>query len=300
MKKVILFLFICCCAFQMKGQTLPVLLTPSDAASAGIAETSLAADSYAFAIDVNPSSVMFSQKKMSAAFTYGKWAPAATNGNLLSAGGWFNGGHWSVGLGFKNLKMDGYEVTSNNGVISQIEDTFYPSDMLLSLGGAFKITQAFSMGATVRMVSSSLAKDAKYTGFNADLAATFSNNKLQAGVKLANLGPKVSYGEESSYPQPMLLSAGISYTIIKGFNANAQADFLFSGAFAAGIGAEYGWKDMLFVRAGYHLGTGKKGIGSYGSLGLGFHIVGISIDAAYIAFSETLRNTLMFTLSYSL
>lgn len=299
MKKILLTSLLAVFAVALQAQTLPVLLVSQDAASLGLAQASLAADAGAYSIDINSSAAVFSSQKMSAAVSYGIWQPLASSGKIISSGGWWNGGKWAAGLAFKRLGMEGYEIITPNGVVSQKDGVFNPSEFALALGGAYKVMDVLSVGATLRLVSSSLGASAKASAFNADISATFNNGPLRAGIKVGNLGPKVSYGEDSSYDQPMIASAAASYSIIDGLRVLAQADWMPAGAFMAGAAAEYGWKDMVFARAGYHLGTGNKGTASYASAGLGAKFAGVRLDAAYVFMGENLRNSLQFTLGYS-
>ena len=111
----------------------------------------------------------------------------------------------------------------------------------------------------------------------------------------------MKYGE-NTYSQPSLVKAGAGYTIGLGTSSiavNAEADVLFSGGFMAGLGAEYSFDDLVFVRAGYHYGDDKKAIPSYGSLGAGVKFFGVRLDVAYLVGSQVLKNSLGVTLGYS-
>ena len=277
-----------------------VLLLPSDAASLGYANTSLTAEVTASAAEYNPSALVFSPSKMAVGAGYGLWLPAVSSASLLSAGGWYHGRTWGGGLQVKRLGMEAYVPTNENGVASQIEDPFKPSELTVSLGAGFALGHNFSVGATLRLISSSLGNNAKAISFNADISACYDNGPLRAAVKMGNLGPKLKFNEEDSSAQPTLFSAGVSYGIVAGLRAQVQADYLFDGSFMAGLGAAYCWRNMLSARAGYHLGTGTYGTQSYASAGLGVRFVGVSLDAAYVFLGENLRNTFLITLSYTL
>lgn len=278
------------------AQSLPVLLVPADAASLGTAGTGLAGEVLSSAVENNASALVFAPQKMLAGVSYGMWKPSA--GSLISGGGWWNGGKWAAGFQLKSLSSGSYIPTSENGVASQIDDPFSPSDLSIALGGAFRIGSSLSAGVTLQMVSSSLGKDYKAFTVNASVSATYDNGPLRAGLAVQNLGAPITYAEDVKSPQPMLVSAGASYRIIPGLRAQLQADYLFSGAFMAGVGAEYAWKDMLLVRAAYHLNTGALGPASYASAGLGVRFAGVRLDVAYVPWGETLGQTLMFTLGY--
>ena len=65
---------------------------------------------------------------------------------------------------------------------------------------------------------------------------------------------------------------------------------LFSGAFAAGIGAEYSFDKLIFARVGYHYG-GESVVPSFASAGFGFHNGMFCLDAAYLFGSDVLNNS---------
>ena len=73
--------------------------------------------------------------------------------------------------------------------------------------------------------------------------------------------------------------------------------YLFAGALGAAAGVEYGFKDMIFARAGFHYGSASLGLPTYASLGLGAKFAGVTLDAAYLLVGN-LSNSLMFTVGY--
>ena len=95
-----------------------------------------------------------------------------------------------------------------------------------------------------------------------------------------------------------MAKVGAAYHI-GGFQASAEVDYLFAGAIMAGIGAEYGFKDIAFIRAGFHYGDAQKAIPTYASVGLGVQYWGVRLDATWITASSVLGNSLGFSLSYS-
>lgn len=74
---------------------------------------------------------------------------------------------------------------------------------------------------------------------------------------------------------------------------------LFSGALMAGLGAEYDIADFVSARAGFHYGDSSKALPSFASVGLGGHIAGVNLDAAYIFGSPATGNSFMVGLGYS-
>jgi len=53
---------------------------------------------------------------------------------------------------------------------------------------------------------------------------------------------------------------------------------------------------MVFVRAGYHLGTDKAPLPSFATVGAGFKYAGFSLNVAYLTANNIIGNTLTFGL----
>ena len=81
-------------------------------------------------------------------------------------------------------------------------------------------------------------------------------------------------------------------------DVNVDADYFFSGWFAAAFGASYTFNDLVSFRAGYRYG-GKSPIPSYASVGAGVKFAGVKLDLSYLLGSEVMNNTLAVGLGYS-
>lgn len=285
------------------SQTLPSLLVPSDAAGLGMASATVAGKPCAFTLENNASSMSFLEKTFSIAASYGMWQPAAAKDQILGAGAVFKAtGRLAFGVAAKMFNQPAYTIFDENGVASQVNGTFTPKEASVGLGVSFAVTDFLSVGVTGKMLSSSLAKDAKANVFGGDVSLVYAADALRAGLSVNNLGGKVKYGT-SEYSQPSLVKAGASYTFgsaaASAVTAAAEADYLFAGALMAGMGAEYSYKDRVFARAGFHYGDKAKAIPSYASLGLGGQFAGVSLNAAFLLGSKTLGNSLLFSLGYA-
>lgn len=188
-----------------------------------------------------------------------------------------------------------YDVVGESGTGNS---TFSPKDMLITAGVSYKIISALSLGATFRYMNSSIAAKNTYSAVGADvmLAGSFGPAKVTAGV--TNLGSKVKAANGSEYSIPMAITVGGNYAAdfgLSAISANAQIDYFMTGGLRAGLGAEYSFKNMLFVRAGYNYG-GKSVIPSFVSAGLGAKFGGFGINLAALFGSIT---TLQFGLGYS-
>lgn len=279
------------------AQALPSLLIPSEASVLGVGGAAVAGPTGAFAVDNNAAAMSLSQSKASVGVSYSLWQPSAAKDHLLGVGGFWHGGKLSLGASVKRFAMPSYEVTSTNGVVSQVDGVFKPADLSVALGGSFAVADWLSVGVAARLTSSSMAKDAKATVFGADISVMYAGESLKAALVVANLGGKVKYGE-SSYAQPTQARAGAAYTFLDCLTAQAELSYLFAGSFGAAAGLTWSMRDMLFVRAGFHYGSGNVGLPTFASLGLGGRFAGVSLDAAYLLMGP-LGNTLQATLSYS-
>lgn len=300
MKKTILSLSLLCAACLYSGaQTVPSLITCYGAAESGYAGASVASGASAYAVDVNPAAMSLHEGTMAVGASYGIWQPDAASDKLIGAGGFARvGKKFAVGAGFKLFSQPSYEVVSGNGIYSQVDGTFTPKDISVSLGASYLIGGGLSAGITARYVSSSLSGDAKASSVMADVALTYSSAGLRAAVAVANLGGGLKYAEKS-YDLPALAKAGVSYDIVRNLSAMAEVDYLFEGAVMASVGGEYRIKDIVTARLGYHYGDDAKAIPSYASAGLGLKWSGVSVDAAYLFASESLGGSMLFTLGYS-
>lgn len=168
--------------------------------------------------------------------------------------------------------------------LGRVSGSFTPKEIIIGAGVSYLLRENLSLGATFKYASQSLSSDASYSAVAADVfvAGRFAGLTATAGV--SSLGSKVtsSSGDRYSLPSSGALGVGYGLDLMQGLRLNAQAnaDFYFSGAFAAGAGAELTYRKFVSLRAGYNYG-GKSVIPSYGSLGAGVKLFGASLDFTY-------------------
>lgn len=298
MKKAIVMTALCALCLNLSAQTtMQFLGVNSDAETAAVAGTGIARPANAFAVESNMAAAALSASKMAFGAGYDIWQPNASKTGIVSVGGFFRvGDNLAIGAGFKNFAEPEYTYASAEG---RSTISFKPSEMAVSIGGAYKLSDAFSLGLDAKVALSTLADFAKATAVAADLTLAYSANGLSAGLAVSNIGGKVTYsGSDASYALPMSARAGAAYTV-SGFTASLEADYIFNGGLMAGLGAEYWIKEIVAVRAGFHYGDSAKAIPTYASLGLGAKFAGVSLNAAYLLASETLGGTMMFGLAYA-
>ena len=290
MRKIIasiLFLGICTGVF---AQAVPFLNIPSDARTAAMGGTGIALEKGAFTLDDNMATSAMTHWTAAFGANFWSWAPSTSALKLINASGYYRFGKFAVALGGKYCMEKPFDVVS---AVGKPLGTYTPSSFTLGAGFAYRIIDPLAVGVTLRYVSANYYENIKEGTVAADINATFSKGGLRAAVGVANLGGKIK-----GSPLPAMAKVGAAYHI-GGFQASAEVDYLFAGAIMAGIGAEYGFKDIAFIRAGFHYGDAQKAIPTYASVGLGVQYWGVRLDATWITASSVLGNSLGFSLSYS-
>lgn len=179
---------------------------------------------------------------------------------------------------------------------------FTPSDLLVSLGLAFRVADGVSLGVNARYAQQRLTQTVQVNGFSADISVLGKINEafsLIGGV--ACLGPKVK-GSVAEYSQPAYVHAGAAWHqdfAPHRIELMLDAEYNFDNTLAGAIGAEYSYQDTLFLRLGYRLAGTNAVIPSHLALGLGFRIMGFRADVSYLTASPVLGNTLSVGVGYS-
>jgi len=281
------------------NEVFEFLSFPRGGARTGMAGagSSLLSESTALATFDNPAVLPFALKHVDATAVYSRWAPA--NANTLSNN---IGGGVSVRLG------KGFAVSAAvlNQAHSQQDfggnyDSFAPQDFILAFGAGASFGDYVSLGVAARMVQQSLMADYKLssTSITVMLQCRLSEFNIAAG--LANLGSGVSSkkGDVFHFPSSARLAASYEKVIGPGALVCAlDADYYFSGKLGVSAGATYGFKDMLFVRAGYRYATQGAAFPSHLALGLGCKWKGFCLDASYLTANAQVGNSICLGISY--
>ena len=269
----------------VRAQVANSLIRETDPAAMGIAGASVAMQADAYALYNNPAAMSLASGRFAAAAAYGILQPSSVKMGAISVASYFKlNEKLALGLGFQRFGYEPYDIASGEGRISS---EFTPSEFAFSLGASWQFVEGLSAGAKFNYASVRLSPDYSKPVICADLGLSYARGAFAAGLNARNLGSKV-----------MDLRAGASYEIV-GITVYAQGEYLQQAGMMAALGVQYALKDMVFFRAGYHLGSAEKAIPSYLSLGLGFHFSGFRLDVSYFTASKTLGNTLAFGVGYS-
>ncbi len=283
------------------AQALSFTAAETDAASLGTAGANLTqTGSIANASFSNAAAITFSDAKMDVAAGYVMWQPSGVNSSMINVGAAYNlNNKFGVALGFLYGMNPAYDITDANG---SVKGQFKPSDMHVNLGLSWRFLPFLSLGANVGYASSTLAKGSSYGALAADVfaMAKFAGLKVTAGV--ANIGTSIKSANGTSFclPGSVALGAGYEMSFAETHDVEVllDADYYFSGWFAAAAGAAYTYNDLVVVRAGYRYG-GASPVPSYASVGAGVKFAGAKLDLAYLIGSSAMKNTLALTLGYT-
>ena len=283
------------------AQSLSYVAADSDAASLGMAGANLTqTGSVANASFYNAAVIPFSESKMDYVAGYTMWQPSAASSNIINAAGAINiNQKFGIAVGLQYGMNQAYDITDASG---SVKGQFKPSDMHINAGFAYRFLPFLSLGANVGYATSKLAEGYSYGALAADVfaMAKFGGVKVTAGV--ANIGTSVTSksGAKFCLPGSVALGAGYeaSFADVHSVDVALDADYYFSGGFAAALGAAYTFDDLVSVRAGYRYG-GKSPVGSFASVGVGGKFMGIKLDVAYLIGSDAFKNTLALTLGYA-
>lgn len=281
MRKTVLLIAAAAVSLSVSAQSLPLLLIDTDARQAALCCPGEAGrqETDTFHADAG----------------YGIWSSSAKSTLLSANAGYKLPSGLYVGLSAAMMKDSQYDISNVKGVVT---GQYAPHETVLGLVADYSVTDRITAGIRTRYISSTLARYSYATVIGADAYCAYASGRMKAALEVCNLGNGADYGY-GSYPQPSMVRASASIKPFRGFLLAADADRMFSGAFMAGIGAEYGIADIVFLRAGYHYGPETKAIPSYATLGAGGKFKGVSADAVCFLATETLRGTMMFRLGYS-
>ncbi|MBZ0204526.1 MAG: PorV/PorQ family protein [Ignavibacteria bacterium] len=177
------------------------------------------------------------------------------------------GGNNAVGLSVTSLNTPAMRKTTEFQP-GGTGEYFKYGDLGIGLTFARKLTEQFSFGVTVKYVEETLA-ELKMRGFMFDLGTYYwtglSNTRF--AVTISNFGPQVkpsgsiisstgqTISEFQQFPPPTMFRIGFAYDPIDNktnkLTTAIQLNHPNDNAENLNIGAEYSYKNFLFLRAGY-------------------------------------------------
>ncbi|MFP4368240.1 MAG: PorV/PorQ family protein [Candidatus Kapaibacterium sp.] len=246
------------------------------------------------AVHWNPAGIA-EVNKLSANFTYSSWF--ANFNHNFAAISLPIGQSYSLAAHFVQFGASEIEITTVNNP-EGLNQYYTVSDIAAGLTFSGYLTEQFTFGITAKLVSQSFANMGS-TGLAVDIGTKYDVGirGMKLGFSIHNLGTEQRYTgqalndfikiNDALYQAPLEASIdAYPYSLPIAFRAAAvgdlyeQGDHKVIGAFdfvtlsdvpeQYVLGAEYGWRDLLFMRGGYKFGHDQMGF----SGGLGIKYIG--------------------------
>lgn len=186
----------------------------------------------------------------------------------------------TLGGAVRALTAGGFELrTDPDNPSEEPEGTFGATDIAVDVSYAYALNGVLAVGANAKVISQKI-HNVSATGVAGDVGLYWVPlASLSAGVAARNLGPPITFEEESS-PLPMTAEVGLGYRLFNRMLVLGGAvekpfkdDLLYKG------GVEYSPFEFISGRVGYLYGLDTQGNTGLTS-GLGVNVAGFSFDFA--------------------
>ncbi len=324
---------------QAGGSSVPFLLISPDARASGMGECGTALADNINAIYWNTGGLAFQQKRQFS-FTYSKWLPQF-NADLFYSYGTY--GQYvpdldgTIAINAILMNLGQFQRTDEAG---GVHGTFRSDEFALGLSYGTLIGDDLGAGVQLRYIRSNLAPaQANQTaagvgvsgGFDfgllwkpsqLDLGEGFDlSDRLNLGLNLQNVGPKMTYRNESD-PLPTMLRLGVACNVVRdefndltftvdmgkllvkrnGANSDALPRSFVTAWSVPGqelsFGSEYWYEHVVALRAGYFTEPASVGNRKFWTFGAGIKYDIFTLDFSFINTIEDnhpLANTMRFS-----
>ena len=282
-----------------QNRSLPILEVNPDARSMAMGNVSLMSTNRNY-LYVNPSSIFYNGERYSASVN-GTIFPKNddVSGRLLygnASAAWRFADRHAAFIGYRYL--GGEKIASVADQFGTPGNEIKPLDWSFDIGYSFKINNELSAFATGSFIQSKPAdKSANAVSFG--VGANYRTNvklggmqsQLNIAARVLDMGPQIEY-DSNKYDLPTSAEASADITMplsdINKLNIAVGSRYFFlptdASLFTVGAGAEYTYNSLVSARMGYYYGENES---SRITLGLGFNIEFISVDAAYSIANDT-------------
>lgn len=319
--------------FAVSEAALLFLLISPHARAAGMGEAFVALSDDVSAIYWNPAGMAFQEGRQFTSM-YVKWLPQLNLEDMYYLFGAYRQSIEGLGTIGGNVTYLNLGEQVNTDASGNELGTFNSNEWAISLSYATLISENLGVGLNLKFIRSNLAGGVqvgaeKGTGttnaFAVDLGLLKKNffiDRLNFGINIANIGPKVTYIDAAQAdPLPTNFKAGFAYRVLDQkynkitlvfdvnkllvnrrtngnsdsvakalINAWGNEDYIFN------LGAEYWYADLIALRAGYnHDPAGKL---KFLTIGAGLRYSIYQFDFAYISDKDSpLSDTMRFSLT---
>ncbi|MCP3683734.1 MAG: PorV/PorQ family protein [bacterium] len=170
-----------------------------------------------------------------------------------------------------------------------VVDTFGAMDTAVSIVYAKgNVYEDLDVGVNMRFVYQTIDDDSAFSVMM-DIGGFYPvNDKLSLALGVQNIGMGVKFSDEND-PLPLNLKAGAAYRPISNLVVSCDInEYIIDQVLYASAGAEFWFKEMVGLRAGYKYGYDTDSLGSNVGLafGAGFRYSNMGIDYSFAPFGE--------------
>jgi len=202
--------------------------------------------------------------------------------------------NFGIGIGLLRAGVDDIEVRTVPGAPLE---KFNSQNLSLNVSAAYQIYQNFSVGLTSKLIYEKIYID-EASGRGFDIGTAYTKANLALTFAVSNIGSMNALKDVSTkLPTGVRFGGGYFYPAndLKFVFAIEGFKVLDGGKFHIHTGAEAGYKDFIFLRAGYQTNYENKGL----SAGIGFKYKGLNIDYAFIPYSNSFGTGNTFSIGYN-
>lgn len=195
---------------------------------------------------------------------------------------------------------------------------FSPSSSSIGLSYAYRITNEFGVGFNVKYLHERLGSTtvgsfespemvkAQMNLFAIDFGTLYyiGWHDLRIGMSLKNFSNEEAYRAET-FPLPMTFRLGLAMDVLNFTKINDDheltiaADFVHSRDYSerVNVGAEYGFKELFFLRGGYKFNYDIESVSMGGGINLETNGIKLTVEYAYVQM-DVFNNVNMFSLMF--
>lgn len=226
-------------------------------------------------------------------------------------------GRHGVGLSFNGLFVSDLEGRDESGEITG--DVGY-NDLALTLGYAYMLTDALSVGASAKYLREFIGdpaatEDHVASGMALDFGAQYHMGQLLLGVSAQNLGGDLSFNEVQiisqsgpgstvggeSFSLPVAIQGGVTFrpewnVLEGGVELAVEGRQSNDGTFSTHVGARYAYRELAALSVGYRSGLDTEDV----SFGLQVNRDRLRVGYAFVPYSDDLGSSHRVSLGYHL
>lgn len=201
---------------------------------------------------------------------------------------------FGIGVGLLKTTISDIEVRNNPGAPLE---KFNADNFSGGISLSYEVYKNLAVGITGKLLYEKIYID-EASGFGMDFGANYIYNNFSFAAVLSNVG-SMNALKNSETKMPTSLRFGASYNYKKdNLSITGAVDgykVLDGGTFHGHFGAEGGYKDFVFLRAGYMSGYDNKGF----TAGVGFKYKSLYLDYAFQPYSTGFGSGNSISLGYN-